>query len=155
MSQSLNQIAKAAGNAFDTCPKTSWSPQPCYDYTGQRLAFETMRSQLLDDLSRAQAKLHVMVIQWGLLGNWPKFRNQPVYFLNEILAWTSSSLERHPPDDDFPQAGPPWEAKHVARFFDRTVIYWGHVQCDIWARELVSEWFDLQESNFAQDHPLE
>jgi len=141
----MNQIAQAAELALKTCPKTSWIAEPIYDYVGQRLAFGTMKSQLLEEASRARAKLFVMVIQWALTGTRPKFRNAPVYFLNEILIHATSK-KSFAPEEDFPNA-PPWEAKYAAYFFDRTVLSWYLIHSDNWAREIAIETFNFQESN--------
>ena len=150
----MNQIAEASELALKTCPQTSWKAQTTVDYTDQRLSFETMKSQLLDESSRAQAKLFVMVTQWALTGTWPQFRNAPVFFLNEILRW-SAAKKSFAPEQDFPATPPPWEPKHVARFLDRTALAWYAIECGHWATDLASEDFELQESHFAQMHPLE
>lgn len=147
----MNQIAQAAEFALKNCPKTSWIAEPYCDYTGQRLSFGSMKSHLLDEASRARAKLFVMVIQWTLTGTWPKFRNAPVYFLNEILIHAASK-KSFPLEEDFPNTPPPWEAKYAAHFFERTVLSWYLIQSDIWAREIASETFNIQESNLP---PLE
>jgi hypothetical protein len=150
----MNQIAAASELALTTCPKTSWTARTTVDYDGQRLAFETMKSQLLDEASRARAKLFVMLTQWALTGTWPQFRNAPVYFLNEILRW-SAAKKSFAPEQDFPVTPPPWEPKHAATFLDHTALTWCMIQSDRWATDLASEDFELQESHFAQMHPLE
>jgi hypothetical protein len=150
----MNQIAAASEIGLKTCPKTSWTAQPTVDYTGQRLAFETIKSQLLDEASRARAKLFVMLTNWALTGAWPQFRNSPVYFLNEILRW-SAAKKSFAPDPDFPTTPPPWEPKHAAHFLDRTVLDWYMLECDRWSADLAREEFELQESHFPQMHPLE
>ena len=150
----MNQIAKAAELALSTCPRSSWTAQPTCDYTGQRLAFDTMKRQLLDDALRAKPKLFVMIIHWALTGTWPKFRNAPVYFLNELLRW-SAAKKSFVPETDFPDAPPPWEPKYAARFLDCTAFAWYSVQSENWARKITSAAFDAQEFAFQQMHPLE
>ena len=148
----MNQVARAAELALKTCPRSSWRPQVIYDHGNQRLALETMKRQLLDEAFRAQAKLFVMITQWALAGTWPKFRNAPVYFLNEILT-SVASRKSFRPEEDFPETSPPWDSKYAAHFLDRTALSWYSVQSDVWARDLASSAFDLQESEFADMHP--
>jgi hypothetical protein len=150
----MNEIAAAAELALKTCPKTSWTAQTTVDYDGQRLSFGTMKGQLIDEASRARAKLFVMLTHWALTGAWPQFRNAPVYFLNEVLR-SSAAKKSFAPDPDFPTTPPPWEPKHAARFLDRTALLWYSLGCDRWAAELATEDFELQERHFAQMHPLE
>jgi len=64
-----------------------------------------------------------MIIQWALTGTWPKFRNAPVYFLNEIFKWAASK-QSLPFEQDFPDTPPPWESKYAAQLFDRTALSW-------------------------------
>ena len=150
----MNQIAKAAEVALETCPKTSWTAQPVFDYDGQRLAFETMKRQVLDDAYRVRARVFVMLVQWALTGTWPKFRNAPVFFVRRILMW-SAAKKHFALESDFPNCSPPWDAKYVAHFLDHTALRWYSLESDSWARELASEEFDSQEANFAMMHPLE
>lgn len=150
----MNQIAEAAELALKTCPKTSWTARTILDHDGQRLSLETMRVQLLEQASRARAKLFVTLTQWALTGTWPQFRNAPVYFLNEILRW-SAEKKSFAPEQDFPVTPPPWEPKHVAAFLDRTALTWYMIQSGRWATDLASEDFEFQENHFAQMHPLE
>lgn len=150
----MNQIAKAAELASITCPKTSWSSQPVYDHHGQRLALETMKRQLLDDASRARARVFTMLVQWALTGKWPTFRNAPVFFLQQILVW-SADKKHFVPETDFPDTPPPWEPKYVAQFLDRTALGWYSLQADTWARDIASEAFANQEATFRMMNPLE
>src|SRR5258708_40279429 len=138
----MNQIAQAAEFALSTCTKSSWKADPIRDYGDQRLAFDTMKAQLLDQAVRAQAKLFVMLIQWALTGTWPKFRNAPVYFLNGILRWVASQ-KSFPPEEEFPETPPPWEAKHAAHFFEGTALCWFSVEADVWAPELAAQEFHV------------
>ena len=150
----MNQVAKAAELALATCPKTAWISEPCYDHGDQRLSFETMKRQLLDDASRARAQLHTMIVHWALTGTWPKFRNAPVFFLQQILVW-SAAKTHFPLEKDFPDAPPPWQPKHVAYFLDRTAFGWYSIQADTWARDVASDAFDTQEAHFRMMNPLE
>jgi len=150
----MNQVAKAAELALSTCPKTSWSSQPIYDHRDQRLAFETMKRQLLDDASRARARVFTMLVHWALAGTWPKFRNAPVFFLQQILAW-SAAKKHFALETDFPDTPPPWEPKYIAHFLDRTALGWYSLQSDAWARDIASEAFGGQEANFQMMNPLE
>ena len=150
----MNQIAKAAELALSTCPKTSWTSQPVYDYGDQRLAFDTMKRQVLDDASRARARVYTMVVHWALTGTWPKFRNAPVYFLRQILDW-SAAKKHFALETDFPDSPPPWDPKYVAHFLHRTALCWYSLECDAWARGTASEAFGAQESSFQMMHPLE
>jgi hypothetical protein len=113
-----------------------------------------MKRQLLDDASRARARVHTMIVYWALTGRWPKFRNAPVFFLQQILAWSAEKkhfvLER-----DFPDVPPPWEPKQVACFLDRTAFGWYSIKADAWARDVASEEFDSQETHFRMMNPLE
>jgi hypothetical protein len=143
----MNQIAKAAELALSTCPKTAWSAHPIYDRSDQRLAFETMKSQLLDDASRARARVYTMLVHWALTGTWPKFRNAPVFFLRQILIW-SAAKTHFGPETDFPDTPPPWDPKHVAHFLNRTALGWYSLQSDAWARDAASDAFGAQESTF-------
>jgi hypothetical protein len=123
----MNQIATAAKLALATCPKTKWVPGITYDYDYQLLSFETMRGQLIDEFHRAEAKLLVMIVEWGRTAQWSKFRDAPVYFLNEILKYTAAK-ESWPAEKDFPDGPPPWDSKHAAAFLDRTrssVVHFG------------------------------
>lgn len=150
----MNQVAKAAELALNTCPKTSWTSQPVYDHNDQRLAFDTMKRQLLDDAYRARARVFVMIVHWALTGTWPKFRNAPVFFLQQILVW-SAAKKHFVAETDFPDTPPPWEAKYAAHFFDRTALGWYLLQSDAWARDVASDAFDSQEANFQMMNPLE
>jgi hypothetical protein len=150
----MNQIAAAAEYALATCPKTSWQAEPICDYSGQRISFAGMKGQLIEQANKARARLFVMLIHWGHTGTWPNFRNEPVYFLREILQ-NAAARKDFAAEDDFPESPPPWPSKYVARFFDRTALVWYLIECDTWARDLASEHFDLQESQFKQMHPLE
>ena len=150
----MNQVAKAAELALSTCPNTSWTSQPVCDYSGQRLAFDTMKRQLLDDAYGARARVFVMLVQWALTGTWPKFRNAPVFFLRQILTW-SAAKKHFVLETDFPDTPPPWNSKYVAHFFDRTALGWYSLESDSWARDLASEEFDFQEANFQMMNPLE
>jgi hypothetical protein len=137
----MNQIAEASELALRTCPRTTWTARTTVDYDGQRLPLETLRAQLLDEASRAQAKVFVMLTNWALTGTWPQFRNAPVYFLNEILR-TSASKKSFAPDPDFPTAPPPWGPKCAASFLDRTALLWYSLDCDRWAADLAAEDFE-------------
>jgi hypothetical protein len=150
----MNQIASAATIALRTCPKTSWTAQPVYDHSEQRLAFDTMKRQLLDDASRARARVYTMIVHWALTGTWPKFRNAPVYFVREILEW-SAAKTHFVPESDFPDTPPPWDAKYAAHFLHRTALGWYTLQCDAWARDIASDAFETQEASFQMMHPLE
>lgn len=150
----MNQIASAAERALATCPTTSWIPQPVYDHGDQRLAFDTMKRQLLDDAAAARARVFVMLVHWASTGTWPKFRNAPVFFLRQVLYW-GAGKKGYASDADFPTASPPWEPKHVAHFLDRSALDWYSIQSDAWARDLASEFFDAQENLFDHLHPFE
>jgi hypothetical protein len=150
----MNQIAAASELALKTCPKTSWTARTVVDYDGQRLALETMQSQLLDEASRARAKLFVMLTQWALTGTWPQFRNAPVYFLNEVLR-CSAGKKSFAPDPDFPATSPPWAPKYAAHFLDQTALLWYSLERARWAADLAGEDFELQERHFAQMHPFD
>ena len=150
----MNQIAEASELALQTCPRTSWTSRTTVDYDGQRLSFETMKGQLLDEATRARARVFVMITNWALTGIWPQFRNAPVYFVNEILR-NSAAKKSFAPDPDFPTTPPPWEPKYAARFLDRTALLWYSLDSERWAADLASEDFELQERHFAQMHPLE
>jgi len=150
----MNQTAAAAELALKTCPKTTWTARTSVDYEGQRLSFDTMKAQLLEEASRARAKVFVMLTQWALTGTWPQFRSAPVYFLNEILRW-SAGKKAFAPEQDFPATPPPLESKYVAVFLDRTALAWYTIQSGRWATDLASEDFEFQENLLAQMHPLE
>lgn len=113
-----------------------------------------MKGQLLDDAHRARARVFVMLVQWTLTGTWPKFRNAPVFFLRQILAW-SAAKKHFVPESDFPDAPPPWDPKYGAHFLNRAALGWYSLQCDCWAREVATLAFDAQESEFQMMHPLE
>jgi hypothetical protein len=150
----MNQIAKAAELALSTCATTSWTSQPIYDHGDQRLAFETMKSQLLDDASRSRAPVYTMLVHWALTGTWPKFRNAPVFFVRQILAW-SAAKKHFAVEPDFPDTPPPWKPKYVAHFLDRTALGWYSLQRDAWAHDIAVEAFARQEASFQMMHPLE
>jgi hypothetical protein len=141
----MNQIAKAAELALLTCPKTTWMWEPFADSSGRRMDSETMKSDILEEASRARAGVYTMLVQWALTGTWPKFRNASVYFTRKILT-RSAAKGRFALEKDFPDAPPPWESKYVATFLDRTALGWYSLHLNDWAAEVASDAFDSQES---------
>lgn len=113
-----------------------------------------MKRQLLDDARRARARVFVMLVQWALTGAWPKFRNAPVFFLRQILIW-SAAKKNFALEPDFPNSPPPWNSKYASQFLDKTALGWYSLESDSWARELASEEFDSQETNFQMMNPLD
>lgn len=150
----MNQIASAEELALSTCPNTSWTSRPVYDFSEQRLSFETMKAQLLDDAGRARARVFVMLVQWALTGTWPKFRNAPVFFLRQILSW-SAAKKHFALEPDFPNSSPPWDSKFASHFLDLTALNWYSLGCESWARDLASAEFDFQQRSFQMMNPIE
>jgi hypothetical protein len=107
--------------------------------------FDLMKCELIDAASSARAGVYTMLVQWALTGTWPKFRNESVFFVREILAWSAAkglfALEK-----DFPEKPPPWESKYVATFLDRTALGWYSLRLNDWAINVASDAFDSQES---------
>jgi hypothetical protein len=113
-----------------------------------------MMSQLVDQSQRARARVFVMLVEWARTGKWPQFRNDPVYFVRQILNWWVAK-ENFRPFDDFPTEPPPWQSKYTAMFLDHTALSWYLIERDKWARAVSEEAFDSQESMFRSQHPLE
>jgi hypothetical protein len=95
-----------------------------------------------------------MLVQWALLGTWPKFRNASVFFLRQILSW-SATKKYFALETDFPDTSPPWNPKYAAHFLDRTALGWYSLESDSWSSGLATEEFNSQEANFRMMHPLE
>ena len=51
-----DSVSDSAKLALSTCPKTSWEARVCYDHDAQRLAFESMKRQLLDEAYAARGE---------------------------------------------------------------------------------------------------
>ncbi len=151
----MNQITLVARVALSTCPQTSWTAEPIYDHNDQRLSVNSMISQLTDQSERAYPKVLVMLVEWGLSGKWPQFRNNTVYFVREILSWWAGHNDDSRPLDDFPSSPPPWKSKYVAAFLNYTALWWYSMERQKWARTIAENAFDLQEHDFKMRHPME
>ena len=149
-----NLLLRYAHEALASCPQATWTVQPVVDYTGQRLALESMQAQLEDQALRAQNSVYIMLIDWALNAKWPRTRNAPVYFTREVLLWISSQ-EWHLWPGDLPDKSPPWTVKHVSKFLDLTVRRWYSTAIQDWAHSLAEECFSVQEAEFQMWHPHE
>ena len=151
--KTMNQIYAAAKAGLTTCPKTSWAATPIYDHNYQRLSVDSMVAQLYDQSDKAYAKVLVMLVEWGLTGKWPPFRNDAVYFVREILTWWTAHTDFQPLDD-FPAELPPWKSKYVAVFL-KHALWWYSMERKKWAYSIAEDAFSIQEHDHNARYPME
>jgi len=151
MENRLHQIAK---EALASCPYTDWTAQPIYDHDSQRLALESMTSQLEDQAARARNGVIIMVVGWSLNAKWPRTRNAPVFFTREVLTWVAQK-EWHIWPGDLSEQPPPWSVAQISKFLDLTVHCWYRTALKDWAISVARDCFKTQADRFEMLYPHE
>jgi hypothetical protein len=149
----MNPINTAIHLAQKTARSTSWSSLVIYDYSGQLFCKETIRLKLNNAVCFAKNHAVLMFTEWALTGKWPLFRNQPVYFVREILCW---SLDQNYQNQflDFPNTPPPWNSKQTMMFLDATIYGWLKYGVKDWVNERTEELFDSEEDDLDTYNPM-